>query len=86
MLWSPNYTNCLEKLLIVDGQQRLTTCMILLCALRDVAVHYKDEKTINTIENLIYNNRKKALKYRENLPNFNHVSGKTYQYFTKVLY
>ena len=68
---------------LIDGQQRLTTIMLLLCAIRDVTSDEKLKKNIN--EEFIYNSNK-AIKFRFKLKqnnfdndNFEKVLGENIQ-------
>lgn len=47
-----------QKYMIIDGQQRMTTLSLLLLALRDYALHNPDDKTINArrIDNMLLKN------------------------------
>lgn len=47
-----------QKFMIIDGQQRMTTLTILLLALRDYAIKNPDDKTINAlrIDNMLLKN------------------------------
>lgn len=47
-----------QKFMIIDGQQRMTTLTLLLLALRDYAIKYPDDKTINAlrIDNMLLKN------------------------------
>ena len=52
--------------MIIDGQQRITTLMLLLIALRDYAFEHTEDKNINQffIDNdLLINKNKKGLEY-----------------------
>ena len=42
-----------SKYLLIDGQQRLTTIFILLCAIRDRAKETEDEELVSEINNTI---------------------------------
>ncbi|WP_055076854.1 DUF262 domain-containing protein [Pseudanabaena sp. 'Roaring Creek'] len=53
-----------SKYLLIDGQQRLTTIFILLCAIRDRAKETKDEELVAEINNtILVNPYKKGLDY-----------------------
>ena len=55
-----------QKYMIIDGQQRITTLMLLLIALRDYAFEHTEDKNINQffIDNdLLINKNKKGLEY-----------------------
>ena len=47
-----------QKYMIIDGQQRITTMTLLLIALRDYALEHKDDKTVNAnrIDNMLLKN------------------------------
>ena len=47
-----------QKYMIIDGQQRMTTLSLLLLALRDYAIKNSDDKTINArrIDNMLLKN------------------------------
>ena len=53
-----------SKYLLIDGQQRLTTIFILLCAIRDRAKETEDEELVSEINNtILVNPYKKGLDY-----------------------
>jgi len=53
MLWAPS-TSDSSLLLVVDGQQRLTTCCILLASLRDFALKHDAKALVKTIHDNLF--------------------------------
>lgn len=57
-----------EKYLVIDGQQRLVTLSILLCALRDIARKYELEHFVSSVDELISFNTNDGKTERRILP------------------
>lgn len=53
MLWAPAKSDS-SLLLVVDGQQRLTTCFILLASLRDFALAHDANFLVQTIHDNLF--------------------------------
>ncbi|MFM7406800.1 MAG: DUF262 domain-containing protein [Cuspidothrix sp.] len=65
---TPGIPEGVSKYLLIDGQQRLTTIFILLCALRDKAKNIDDELSAEIHNTIIVNPYKKGLDHYKLLP------------------